>query len=157
MSQSVRQLVGIPLIWTSHPFIFISLQNVREHDQLFYDPSSNHPIPPSTSVSSLYANLVNFLNTPHLIFPFLPLHPYPERTWIWLIVWIFFIASFFFIRIQNVRELGQNFKTEYLIILSHPLHPSPGSTWTRSIDFKTLSDHHILFSVSRAYVILVNI
>ena len=39
------------LIWSSHPILFIRLQEVRELGQLFYDLSSDHTIPSSSSIS----------------------------------------------------------------------------------------------------------
>ena len=96
--------------------------------KLFEYSFSDFPIPPSLSVSRAYVNLINCLNTVHLIilFRWHPLHLSPDRTWT-SIVWIPFIwssYSFIFIRLQNVSELCQLFKSSNLIIPSHPLEGS---------------------------------
>ena len=75
------------VIWLSYPILFIRLQDVRELTQLFEYPTSDHLIPSSSSVSRMYVNLLNCLNTPHLIIP-----------------------SHLSIRFQIVRESGQLFK-----------------------------------------------
>ena len=129
------------------PSSFIYLQNVRELDQLFNDTSSN-PIRSSTSVSSLYANLINCLNSYHLIIPSLPLHPYPERTWIWLIVEYissdYPTPSLLYPSPECTRTCSIFFWDP---LTDHPLIPSPGSTWFGSIDYKTLiwTSHPLLF------------
>ena len=127
------------LIWSSHPILFICLQLVRELGQLFYDLSSDHPIPSSSSISREYVTLVNCFKVSHRIIPFHPLHPSPDRMWTWSIFLRSLIWSshpILFIRLQNVCDLGQLFKISHLIIPSHPLHPSPGSTWTWSYCIK---------------------
>ena len=48
---------------------FIRVQEVRKLGQLFDDLSSDDPIPSSSSVFSMYVNLVNCLKTSHLIIP----------------------------------------------------------------------------------------
>ena len=121
------------LFWSSYPFLFTRLQFVREVGQLFEHFSSNHPIPSSSSVFREYVNLINGLNTSHLINFSLHLHLSPESTWPWSIVWISlfwssclllfirlkrvrqfklfeYLSSNLLIRFQNVRELGQLFE-----------------------------------------------
>ena len=117
-------IVWISLIWSSRPILFICLQFVRELGQSFEYLSSDHPIPSSSSVSSLYVNLVNCLNISHLIIPSHPLNLSPVCTWTWSIVWISLIWSSYpilFIHLQSVRELGQLF--EYLSF-DHPIPSS---------------------------------
>ena len=71
-----------------------------------------------------YVSLINCLNTLRLIIPSHPLHPPPERTWTWSIVWIvpspfkFFlmILSQPFIHLQMVHEL----ELDQLLLLRPP-------------------------------------
>ena len=132
-------IVWIPVIWSSRLFCFVCLQFVRELSQLFEYLSSDHPIPPfhpspgsmwtwsivwipviwssyPIVISRMYVNLVNCLNTSHLILSH-PLHPSSGSMWTWSIVWIPVIWSSHLIRFiflqfvrGRVRELGQLFK-----------------------------------------------
>ena len=57
----------ILVIWLSYPTFFIRLQGVCQLTQLSEYPTSDyHPIPSSSSVSRLYVNTLNCLNTPQL-------------------------------------------------------------------------------------------
>ena len=123
------------LIWSSVPFI--RLQFVRELDQLFEDPSSDHPI---SMISTL--------------------HPFPASTWIWLIVWIEIISSphpFLFDRLQRVCELvvdclNTSFQPIFLIRLQQVREFG-------QIFFKDLSSEYPISSpssISRKYVNLIN-
>ena len=115
-------IVWISLISSSHPILFICLQEVRELCQLFEYLSYHHPIPSSSSVSSPYVNLVNFLNISHLIIPSSS------------------SVSSSYVNLVNCLNIS------HLIIPSHPLHPSLDSTWTWSIVWTSLiwSSHPIL-------------
>ena len=87
-----------------------------------------------SSVSRMYANLVNLLNTSRLIIPSVPLHPPPGSTWTWPIVWRPLIWSshpIMFIPLQGVRKPDQLLFDEFWT--DHPLHPSPARTWPCSI------------------------
>ena len=95
--------IWVLLVWLPRSIPFIRHQFVRELGQLFEGLLSDHPNPthpppertwtcqlcehlstnhpiPSSSVSSSYVNLVNCLNTCHLIISF---HPSPVCTWTW--------------------------------------------------------------------------
>jgi hypothetical protein len=97
----VNYLNTLQLIILSH-FLHPCLQSVRELDRQFDYSSSDHPTPPSSSVSRKYVNFVSFLRC--LIRSSNP------------------IVSRMYVNLFNYSN------TSHLIVLSHPLHPSPERT-----------------------------
>ena len=103
-SQDVREQLTVNLGQFSHLIILSHLlQDVRKLGRLFEYLSSDHPIPSSSPVSSLYANLGSTVSS-HLIFAS--------------------ILSRMYVILVN------RLKTSYLIIASHNLHPSPARKCT---------------------------
>ena len=118
------------LISSSYPFLFTRLpQRVRD---FFLSIILILIIWPSlSSVSRMYVNLFNCLNTSYQIILPLPLYPSPESTLIdclKLLIWSSYL--FLFIRLQIVCKLGQ--LLNYLSDPSYPFlnRPSPARTWT---------------------------
>ena len=128
------------LNWSSHPILFICLQLICKFGRLFKDLSSDYPIPSSSSVSRLYVNKVNSLNTSHLIISFLPLHLSPARTWTWSIVLRNYIWSFSSIVSSSYVNLISRFK-----ILRWSSFPSVSSLYEYLVNWFKTSHLIILF------------
>ena len=88
-------------IWSTHSFLFILLQDVRELGQLYEYISSDHPIRSRSSVSRTCVNLINCFEISHLII--LSSTFVSWSYWTWLII----LRSHLLIRLREVRELGQ--------------------------------------------------
>ena len=144
------------LFKASHLIIlFICLQGVRELGQLFEYFSSEHPVPSSSSVSSVYVNLVNCLKTSRLIIsPFHSFHLSPACTWIWSIV-CRLLSDHLLPSFSSVSSLYVNLVNCFKTSSDYSLNLSPGSTRTWSIVLRPLI-WPISLSVSRKYVNLVN-